>query len=117
MEGVLRPAATPPLAAADLQTRLKELADRAGLKIQSEKIMPHAKKDAYLEIPVQIVASGEMRNLRDFIVAVEASPISIAVQEMTLRAVKRPTFSPETRRYVDVTEIQASLTLVSLIPG
>jgi Tfp pilus assembly protein PilO len=113
----LLPGATPPLAAADLQTRLKALADRAGLKIQSEKILAHVKKDAYLEIPVQIVASGDVRNLRDFIVAVEGSAVFIAIQEMTLRTVKRRQFVPESRTYVDVNDIQASLTLVGLIPA
>jgi general secretion pathway protein M len=96
-EEALLPGATPPLAAADLQTRLKQLADRAGLKIQSEKILAHVKRDAYLEIPVQIVANGEIRNLKDFVVAVEASPVFIAVHEMSLRSVKRRQFIPETR--------------------
>jgi Tfp pilus assembly protein PilO len=113
----LLPGATPALAAAVLQTRLKELADRAGLKIQSEKILPHVKKETYLEVPVQVVASGDVRNLRDFTVAVESSPVFIAVQEMTLRTVKRRQFVPETRNYVDVNDIQASMTLVGLIPG
>jgi len=49
-EAALLPGATPPLAAADLQTLLKQYSDRAGLKIQSEKILPHVKRDAYLEI-------------------------------------------------------------------
>lgn len=114
-EKALLPAALPPLAAADLQTRLKEIAGRAGLKIQSEKILAQVKRDAYLEIPVQIVASGDMRNIRDFIVAVETSPIFIAVQEDSLRAVKHRQFVSETRGYVDINEIQASMTLVGLI--
>ena len=116
-ELALLPGATPPLAAADLQTRLKQLADRAGLKIQSEKILAHVKRDAYLEIPVQIVANGEIRNLRDFVVAVEASPVFIAVQEVSLRSVKRRQFVPETRTYIDVADLQASMTLVGLIRG
>lgn len=116
-EEAFLPGATPPLAAADLQTRLKQLADRAGLKIQSEKILAHVKRDAYLEIPVQIVANGEIRNLKDFVVAVEASPVFIAVHEMSLRSVKRRQFVPETRTYTDVSDLQASMTLVGLIRG
>jgi Tfp pilus assembly protein PilO len=114
-EQTLLPGATPPLAAADLQTRLKQLADRAGLKIQSEKILAHVKRDAYLEIPVQIVANGEIRNLKDFIVAVEASPVFITIQEMSLRSVKRRQFVPETRSYLDISDIQASMTFAGLI--
>ena len=116
-EETLLPGATPPLAAADLQTRLKQLADRAGLKIQSEKILAHVKRDAYLEIPVQIVANGEIRNLKDFIVALEASPVFIAIQEMNLRSVKRRQFLPETRTYAEITDLQASMTLAGLIRG
>jgi hypothetical protein len=116
-EEALLPGATPPLAAADLQTLLKQYSDRAGLKIQSEKILPHVKRDAYLEIPVQIVANGEMRNLKDFLVAVDSSKHFIAVQAVGLRSVKRRQFVPETRSYVDLTDIQANMTLVGLIHG
>ncbi len=115
--GVLLPGATPPLAAADLQTLLKQFSDRAGLKIQSEKILPHVKRDYYLEIPVQIVANGEVRNLKDFLVAVDSSKLFIAVQDISLRTVKRRQFSPETRSYSEITDLQASMTLVGLIQG
>jgi Tfp pilus assembly protein PilO len=115
-EGLL-PGTTPPLAAADLQTLLKQYSDRAGLKIQSEKILPHVKRDAYLEIPVQIVANGEIRNFKDFLVAVDSSKLSIAVQDLSLRSVKRRQLAPETRLYTEISDIQASLTLVGLIHG
>jgi hypothetical protein len=115
LEGALLPGATPPLAAADLQTLLKQYSERAGLKIQSEKILPHVKRDAYLEIPVQIVANGEMRNLKEFLMAVDASTPFMAVQEMSLRTIKRRQFVPETRTYLEVSDIQASMTLVGLI--
>jgi Tfp pilus assembly protein PilO len=114
-EGALLPGSTPALAAADLQTRLKELADKAGLKIKSEKILPQAKRDAYLEIPVQIVANGDIRNVRDFLIAVEASSMFIAVQEVSLRTVPRQTRIVETRPPADVNELQASVTLAGLI--
>lgn len=116
-EGALLPGATPPLAAADLQTLLKQFSDRAGLKIQSEKILPHVKRDAYLEIPVQIVANGEIRHLKDFLVAIDTSGLFVAVQDFSLRTVKRRQFVAETRTYAEVNDIQASMTLVGLIHG
>lgn len=116
-EGALLPGSTPPLAAADLQTLLKQFSDRAGLKIQSEKILPHVKRDFYLEIPVQIVAKGEIRNLKDFLVAVDSSQLFIAVQDISLRTVKRRQMVAETRSYTEITDIQASMTLVGLIHG
>lgn len=116
-EGELLPGATPPLAAADLQTLLKQFSDKAGLKIQSEKILPHVKRDFYLEIPVQIVANGEMRNLKDFLVALDSSKLFVAVRDVSLRTVKRRQFVAETRTYADLNDIQASMTLVGLIHG
>ena len=116
-EAGLLPGATPPLAAADLQTLLKQFADGAGLKIQSEKILPHVKRDFYLEIPVQIVANGDIRNLKDFLVAVDTSTPFMAVQELSLRTVKRRQLIAETRSYAESTDIQASMTLVGLIHG
>lgn len=114
-EEALLPGATPPLAAADLQTRLKQLADRAGLKIQSEKILAHIKREPYLEIPVQIVATGDIRTIKDFLVAVEASPVFIAVQEVSLRSVKRQARIVETRTPAEMNDLQASMTLACLI--
>jgi Tfp pilus assembly protein PilO len=116
-EEALLPGATPPLAAADLQMLLKQLADKAGLKIQSEKILAHVRKDAYLEIPVQIVATGDIRTVKEFLVGVESSPVVIAVQDMSLRVVKRRQFVPETRTYLDISDLQANMTLVGLIPA
>ena len=116
-EGALLPGATPPLAAADLQTLLKKYSDSAGLKIQSEKILPHVKRDAYLEIPVQIVANGDIRSLKDFLVAVDSSKRFMAVQDLSLRTVKRRQLIAETRSYADINDIQASMTLVGLIHG
>jgi hypothetical protein len=116
-EAVLLPGTTPPLAAADLQTLLKQYADGAGLKIQSEKILPHVKRDYYLEIPVQIVANGDIRNLKDFLVAVDSSKTFMAVKDISLRTVKRRQFIAETRSYAEINDIQASMTLVGLIHG
>ena len=114
-EEAFLPGDTPPLAAADLQTRLKELAERAGMKIQSEKILANVRHEPFLEVPVQIVATGEIRNLSDFVVAVEASPVFIAIREMTVRTVKRRQFVPETRTYAEISDIQASMTLFGLV--
>jgi general secretion pathway protein M len=113
-EEALLPGATPPLAAADLQTRLKQLADRSGLRIQSEKILPHVQRDAYLEIPVQIVANGDIRTIKDFLVALEASPVFIGVKDVSLGAAKRQARIMEARP-PDSHELQASMTLVGLL--
>jgi Tfp pilus assembly protein PilO len=111
----LLPGATPPLAAADLQTLFKKISDGAGLKIQSEKILPFVKRGGFREIPVQIVAKGDIRNLKEFLVAIDASPVFIAVQDLSIRTVARRQFVAATRSYVDSLDIQAGMTLVGLI--
>lgn len=116
-EAAFLPGETPPLAAANLQTRLKEIAEKAGMRIQSEKILANVPRGAYLEIPVQIVATGDIRNLADFVVAVERSPVFIAVREASVRTVKRRQFDPATRTYSEVHDIQASMTLYGLAGG
>ncbi len=116
-EKYLLPSSEPSLAAAELQTHLKDLAGRAGLKIVSEKILTHRKEEHYLEIPVQIVASGGLENLRDFIVSLERAEVFIAIRKMNLRAVKKKQFLPATRTYAEKSEIQATLTVAGLIHG
>lgn len=116
-EEAFLPGDTPPLAAANLQTRLKEIAERSGMKIQSEKILANERHEPFLEVPVQVVASGDIRNLSDFLVAVERSPVFIAIREMTVRTIKRRQFVPETRTYAEINDIQASVTFYGLVRG
>ena len=106
----LLPSDKPPLAAAALQTRLKELAARAGLDIVSEKILNHREKGAFIEIPLQIVAKGSIDNLRDFIVSLEEADVLIEIEEINLRALSRrrpPRGGSE--------EVQATMTVAGLI--
>jgi hypothetical protein len=85
----LLPSDKPPLAAADLQTRLKDLAARAGLNIVSEKILSHRERGAFIEIPLQIVARGSIENLKDFIVFLEGADVLIEIEEINMRALSR----------------------------
>ena len=116
-DGLLLPGDTPPLAAAELQTRIKDLADRAGLKIVSEKILDHREKGTFLEIPVQVTGSGDIANLRDFVVLLESAPVAMDIEELRLRTVKRKNFDAATRKYVEVSEIQATVTVSAVLPA
>ena len=111
----LLPSDKPPLAAADLQTRLKALAARAGLNIVSEKILDHREKGAFIEIPLQIVAKGSIANLRDFIVLLESADVLIEIEEINLRALSRR--QPPRGRATGGKgeEVQATMTVAGLI--
>jgi hypothetical protein len=111
----LLPSDKPPLAAADLQTRLKALAARSGLNIVSEKILSHRERGAYTEIPLQIVAKGSIANLRDFIVLLEGADVLIEIEEINLRALSRRQ-PPRGRVKGGVAEeVQATMTVAGLI--
>ena len=111
----LLPSDKPPLAAADLQTRLKELAARAGLDIVSEKILNHREKGAFIEIPLQIVAKGSIDNLRDFIVSLEEADVLIEIEEINLRALSRRRPPRGRAQGGSSEEVQATMTVAGLI--
>lgn len=116
----LLPSATPPLAAADLETRIKDLAGRAGLSIQSKKILRHLARGSFVEIPVQVVATGNVENVRDFVVLLESSEVFIGIRELHLRPLPKRKASRGRRgrgtEGITADEIQATMTIAGLIP-
>jgi Tfp pilus assembly protein PilO len=116
-DAFLLPSASPPLAAADLETRINDLADRSGLTIQSKKILGHRAREFFLEIPVQVVATGRIENLRDFIVLIEGSEVFIGINELHLRSMPRRNPPRGSRGRTAGSEIQATMTIAGLVPG
>lgn len=85
--------ATPALAAVDLQNRLTALITGTGAAITSQRVMPSpqpdiAKPSPYVEIPVQIVASLTVRQLKDLLYGISASPVILKMTEAEVRAGK-----------------------------
>ncbi len=112
------PADTPPLAGAALEARLKDLAEKAGLNIVSGKILGPQKREPFVEIPVQIVATGSIEGFRNFIVLAESSEIYIGIREMNIRALgARQLQRPGSRRRTEGADIQATMTVAGLIPS
>jgi Tfp pilus assembly protein PilO len=85
MSGRLLTAATPPVAASELQKIAKDLAAAATTEVRSERILPPVERGELLEIPVEIAVSGEIRNLVDFLSRLEAAPKLMAVQDLKVR--------------------------------
>ena len=113
----LLPASMPPLAAAELQNRIKAIADRSGLNIQSEKILPHQAGEFYLEIPVQIVATGKVEQIRDFILLLESAETYIGIDALQLRALARRRSGRGASGGGTTNQIQATITISGLIPA
>jgi len=67
---------TEALAAVDIQNILNEIALGSGLEIKSVQILKSQKKDSdlYISVPVQFTVSATIRQLKDILYKIEASP-------------------------------------------
>lgn len=67
---------TEALAAVDIQNVLNEIALGSGLEIKSVQVLKSQKKDTdlYISVPVQFSVSATIRQLKDILYKIEASP-------------------------------------------
>lgn len=110
------PGEKPPLAAAALERRLKELAAMVGLNIVSQKIIKPREEEFSVEIPVQIVATGSISNFRDFILLLQGENMYIGVNEMAFRSLSRRQTRRGSQGAGRETDLQATLTVAGFIP-
>jgi Tfp pilus assembly protein PilO len=80
-------AATPPVAASELQKLVKDVATEAGLEVRSERILPPVERGDLLEIPVEIAVAGGVRELVGMLYGLDGSPKLLAVQDVKIRVV------------------------------
>jgi Tfp pilus assembly protein PilO len=78
-------AATPPVAASELQKIVKDMAAAAATEVRSERILPPVERGELLEIPVEIAVSGEIRNLVDLMSRLDGAPKLVTVQDLKVR--------------------------------
>jgi Tfp pilus assembly protein PilO len=78
-------AATPAVAASELQNIAKEMATAAKTETRSERILPPVERGELLEIPIEIAVSGEVRQLVDLLARVEGAPKLLRVQDLKIR--------------------------------
>lgn len=78
-------AATPAVAASELQNIVKEMAVGAKTETRSERILPPAERGDLLEIGLEIAVSGEVRQLVDLLTRIEGSPKLLRVQDLKVR--------------------------------
>lgn len=87
MAGRFLPAATPAVAASELQKLAKDTAAQASTEIRSERILPPVERGEILEIPIEIAVSGEIRQLVDLLSRLEAAPKLLTVSDVKVRVV------------------------------
>lgn len=80
-------AATPGVAASELQKIAKDVAAQGRTEIRSERILPTVERGALLEIPIEIAVAGEIRQLVDLLTRLEAAPKLLVVQDLRIRVV------------------------------
>jgi Tfp pilus assembly protein PilO len=80
-------AATPAVAASELQKIAKDTAGQATTEIRSERILPPVERGEILEIPIEIAVSGEIRQLVDLLARLESAPKLLTVQDLKIRVV------------------------------
>jgi len=80
-------AATPPVAASELQRLVKDAAGGAGLEVRTERILPPIERGDLLEIPVEIAVAGGIRELVMLLQQLDATPKLLTVQDVKIRVV------------------------------
>ena len=78
----LLPGNKPPVAAAELQKTLKEMAASLAIEIRSERPLPPIEMNMYLGIPVEISFVSSTARLRDMLFKIETSPLLLTVTDM-----------------------------------
>jgi Tfp pilus assembly protein PilO len=81
------PAATPAVAASELQKLAKEIAVKASTEIRSERILPPVERGELVEIPVEIAVSADVRQLVDVLARLEQAPKLLTVHDLKIRVV------------------------------
>jgi len=85
---------TAALVAVDLQNRLTTIITGTGATITSQRVLPSplpdsAKPSSYVEIPVQLVVSLTVRQLKDLLYGISSSPVFLKMSEAEIRVAKQ----------------------------
>ena len=78
---------TPPLAASELQTLIKDVALKAGVEVRSERILPLADRSGLQEVPIEITVAGGLRETVRLLHDLEHTTKILTVQDVKVRVV------------------------------
>jgi Tfp pilus assembly protein PilO len=78
---------TPPLAASELQTLIKGLAEQAGAEVRSERVLPLVERGGLQEIPIEITVASGLREAVRLLFDLEHTTKILTVQDVKVRVV------------------------------
>jgi hypothetical protein len=78
---------TPPLAASELQTLVKDLAVKAGAEVRSERILPLVERSGLQEVPIEITVAAGLRETVRLLYDLEHTTKTLTVQDVKVRVV------------------------------
>ena len=78
---------TPPLAASELQTLIKSLAEQAGAEVRSERVLPLVDRGGLQEIPIEITVASGLREAVRLLFDLEHTTKILTVQDVKVRVV------------------------------
>ena len=78
---------TPPLAASELQTLVKGLAEQAGAEVRSERILPLVERGGLQEVPIEITVASGLREAVRLLYDLEHTTKILTVQDVKVRVV------------------------------
>jgi hypothetical protein len=78
---------SPPLAASELQTLVKGLADQAGAEVRSERILPLVDRGGLQEVPIEITVASGLRETVRLLYDLEHTTKILTVQDVKVRLV------------------------------
>ncbi|HEV8437045.1 MAG TPA: type II secretion system protein GspM [Methylomirabilota bacterium] len=78
---------TPPLAASELQTLVKGVAEQAGAEVRSERILPLVDRSGLQEVPIEITVASGLREAVRLLYDLEHTTKILTVQDVKVRVV------------------------------
>jgi hypothetical protein len=78
---------TPPLAASELQTLVKGLAEQAGAEVRSERILPLVDRGRIQEVPIEITVASGLREAVRLLYDLDHTTKILTVQDVKVRVV------------------------------
>lgn len=96
LENGTLPGDKPPVAAAELQSALKEMAISVGIDIVGEKALPSVSSGEYHTIPVEVSFITNTQRFRDLLTRIDTGPLNLAVLDFKVQAVSVSTTGEQT---------------------
>lgn len=110
--GYLYTQKTESLAAANLQKRIKEIAERAGGDISSTQVLPRKEQDTLVQIIVKVRLVGDMEMLRSLLFDIQAEKPLMSIENISIIP-KRGKRNKKTRKMEETGQLTITMEVSS----